>query len=182
MRNVELKAWDLDPAASLAAARAAGAEDHGVLWQRDTYFPVAQGRLKLREQDPGGAHLIHYLRADQRGERLSQYEVADVPAPAALAGLLGRALGAPSVVIVKHRHLLTWERVRIHLDRVERLGSFVELEAVLDENEPPDAAGERLARLRRVLSISADRIVASGYAGLLRDSVADATSRARQIP
>ena len=61
-RNVELKARDPDPEATLARALRAGATDHGVIRQRDTYFAVPQGRLKLREEEPGGARLISYRR------------------------------------------------------------------------------------------------------------------------
>ena len=52
-RNVELKAHDPEPARTLERALAAGARDEGLLRQRDTYFTVAHGRLKLREEDPG---------------------------------------------------------------------------------------------------------------------------------
>ena len=52
-RNVELKATDPDPAWSLAACRALGADDHGLIVQRDTYFSVPHGGLKLREETPG---------------------------------------------------------------------------------------------------------------------------------
>ena len=63
-RNVELKAVDPDPARTLERALAAGASDEGVIVQRDTYFRVASGRLKLREEEPGEAHLISYARPD----------------------------------------------------------------------------------------------------------------------
>ena len=66
-RNVELKAHDPDPARTLERALAAGARDEGLLRQRDTYFHVAAGRLKLREEDPGGATLIAYERPDDGG-------------------------------------------------------------------------------------------------------------------
>ena len=64
-RNVELKATDPDPEGSLSACLALGAEDRGVLVQRDTYFRVPDGRLKLREETPGGAALIQYHRPDE---------------------------------------------------------------------------------------------------------------------
>ena len=57
-RNIELKALDPDPARSLAVCRELGAEDKGVLRQRDTYFRTRAGRLKLREEEPGGSVLI----------------------------------------------------------------------------------------------------------------------------
>ena len=68
-RNVELKAHDPDPARTLARALDAGADDRGLLRQRDTYFGVPHGRLKLREEDPGGATLIAYERPDAASAR-----------------------------------------------------------------------------------------------------------------
>ena len=70
-RNVELKATDPDPERSLATVRDLGAEERGTLVQRDTYFRVADGRLKLREETPGGAALIQYARADRPEARES---------------------------------------------------------------------------------------------------------------
>src|SRR5215218_2955268 len=83
-RNVELKAHDPDPARTLERALAAGAEDRGLVRQRDTYFAVANGRLKLREQEPGGATLISYVRPDAATERVSSYRLVPVSDPGAL--------------------------------------------------------------------------------------------------
>ncbi len=128
-RNVELKGHDPDPAATLAAALALGAIDHGVLRQRDTYFAVRSGRLKLREQEPGGTQLIAYERADHARARQSAYHLVDVSEPAALTAALDAALGV-TVVVEKTRRLLVDDGVRIHLDDVAGLGAWVELEAV----------------------------------------------------
>ncbi|HEX4110225.1 MAG TPA: hypothetical protein VHX88_18995 [Solirubrobacteraceae bacterium] len=64
-RNVELKARDPDPARSLATCLQLGAVDHGERGQRDTYFHVPRGRLKLREERPGEPHVVHYERSDE---------------------------------------------------------------------------------------------------------------------
>src|SRR5215210_3463673 len=128
-RNVELKAHDPDPARTLERALAAGAEDRGLLRQRDTYFAVARGRLKLREEEPGGATLIAYERPDDASERVSSYRLVPVPEPEPLRAALAAASGV-SVVVVNRRRLLRWETVRIQLDDVEGLGAFLELEAV----------------------------------------------------
>jgi homotetrameric cytidine deaminase len=128
-RNVELKAVDPDPARTLALALGLGASDEGVLVQRDTYFHVASGRLKLREEEPGEAHLIAYSRPDDPAVRVSSYRV--LPAADGTLAALSETLGV-DVVVEKRRHLLLWETVRIHLDEVTGLGSFVELEAVAD--------------------------------------------------
>ena len=64
-RNIELKARDLDRGASLKACLKLGASDYGTISQRDTYFDSPHGGLKLREEHPGSAHLIQFLRAEQ---------------------------------------------------------------------------------------------------------------------
>jgi homotetrameric cytidine deaminase len=165
-RNVELKARDRDPARSLQRALALGAEDHGELRQRDTYFATSRGRLKLREQEPGGAELIAYERDDAAEARESRYRLAPVADGAALREALDEALGR-TVVVAKRRRLLLWEGVRIHLDEVEGLGSFVELEGVAEPGSDLGAEGERVATLRAELGIADRDLVATGYADLL---------------
>jgi homotetrameric cytidine deaminase len=165
-RNVEVKATDPDPERSLAAALALGARDRGVLVQRDTYFRVPSGRLKLREEQPGGATLVQYHRPDAAEARLSAYRLVAVEDPDGLRAALDAALGT-LVVVDKERRLLLWEGVRIHLDRVRDLGTFLELEAVA----PPasDLAPEhaKVARLRDALGIGPDRVLTDAYSDRL---------------
>ena len=164
-RNLELKAIDPDPERTLRAALALGAEDRGTLRQRDTYFHAVQGRLKLREAPPAVAELIAYARADRPEPVVSSYRVVPVYDPDTLGAALAEVLGVKAVV-VKQRRLLQWRSVRVHLDAVSRLGTFVELEAV------PGAGGLeaeklRVQELRRALDIADERLVARGYADLL---------------
>jgi homotetrameric cytidine deaminase len=162
-RNLEIKARDSDPGRSLERALALGAEDRGEIVQRDTYFAHASGRLKLREQTPGAAELIQYRRPDEAGPRVSDYRI--VPAPEGLGAALDAAFGTVAVV-EKRRRLLIADGVRIHLDRVEGLGEFVELEAVGHD----DTAA--IDRLRAELGIADDALVAGSYADLLLDAPA----------
>ncbi len=173
MRNVEFKARDADPAATLAKALELGANDGGVLHQVDTYFSVQQGRLKLREQDPGGATLIPYLRADSAEARVSTYSLVAVADPSALKDALAQTAGV-DVVVDKQRRLLLLGNVRIHLDDVAGLGDFVEIEAVVAEGGDLDAEYARVAELREALGVPADAIVAEGYAQLLERAGASA--------
>lgn len=77
-RNVELKARDRDPVATLERALAAGAVDSGILEQRDTYYAAPHGRLKLREEAGRPVALIAYERADAARPRSSDYELVAV--------------------------------------------------------------------------------------------------------
>jgi homotetrameric cytidine deaminase len=157
-RNVELKAVDPDPKRSLALCLELGAEDRGVLRQRDTYFRARAGRLKLREEEPGGATLVQYDRPDGAHARESRYRLVPVAEPGELKAALDAALGT-LVVVDKERHLLLWESVRIHLDRVAGLGEFVELEDVGADGS------ERVDRLQRELGL--DSVLPDSYSDRL---------------
>ena len=94
--------------------------------------------------------------------------LAPVSDPDSLAEALDAALGTV-VVVSKRRRLFLWEGVRIHLDEVEELGSFVEFEAVLPDAGDLATAHEKVARLRAELGIEDDALVPVGYADLLLD-------------
>ena len=166
--NVELKARDPDPEATLARCLKLGAADRGVLRQRDVYFMARRGRLKLRTEENAGSELIAYRRADQLEPTDSNYVLAPVPEPEPVIEALGAALGM-LVVVLKRRRLFFWEGVRIHLDEVDELGSFIELEAMLPDAGDLATAQGKLGRLRAELGISDDALVAVGYADLLLD-------------
>ena len=184
-RNVELKARDADPEGTLRRALELGASDEGVLRQRDTYFGRARGRLKLREQEPGGAQLIAYLRADDEAARTSAYRIAEVGEPAELREALDAALGT-LVIVDKRRHLLLYEDVRIHLDDVDGLGTFVELEGVAAPDSDLSRERDIVEQLRAQLALGEP--VPVSYSDLLLDqpqallSAADAVMRTAHAP
>jgi homotetrameric cytidine deaminase len=165
-RNVEVKASDPDPGRSLAVVRELGAEDHGVLVQRDTYFRTATGRLKLREEQPGGATLVQYDRPDAAHARLSSYRLVDVGDPDGLRAALDATLGT-LVTVEKERRLFLSDHVRIHLDAVRDLGAFVELEAVAEPDSDLEPERAKVARLQAALGIGPDRILTGSYSDLL---------------
>jgi homotetrameric cytidine deaminase len=165
--NVELKAHAPDLSATAARCLALGAVEHGELQQTDIYFMARRGRLKLRSQAGVESELIAYQRPDTAEASESTY--VRVPAPDAIVEALDAALGPAVVVVSKRRQLLVWEGVRIHLDEVERLGSFVELEAVLPDAGDLETARAKVGRLRSELGIEDDALVSVGYADLLLD-------------
>lgn len=128
-RNLELKAVDRDPGRSLGICKDLRAEAKGILLQEDTYFDVSRGRLKLRREKGATAHLIAYERSNASGQRESRYRIVEVEADLDLEAALASALGIMAVV-QKERRLFLHQGVRIHLDRVDGLGSFIEFEGV----------------------------------------------------
>jgi len=135
------------------------------LRQVDTYFSVQGGRLKLREVAGQPAELIYYERSDLAAVKPSRVYLASTEDPSALRALLGAALGIRTRV-TKTREIWRWEGVRVHLDRVEGLGSFVELEETVDEPEGLEKALNHLGRLQADLGIRADDLVDRSYVDL----------------
>lgn len=126
--NVEIKARcsDLEPVR--AALRRRRADFRGQDRQTDTYFRAPNGRLKLRQGDIENS-LIHYARADQAGPKESVVTLCPLERGAPLGSVLEAALGIV-VTVRKRREIWFVGNVKIHLDEVEGLGTFVEIEAI----------------------------------------------------
>ncbi len=134
--NIEIKARVADPARKRTLAERLALSPPTVLHQQDTFFPCANGRLKLRQLSDSHGELIAYHRADVSGTKQSDYLIYPTTTPAALRAALASALGI-GVVVTKTRRLFLVGQTRIHLDEVENLGSFLELEVVLADGQRP---------------------------------------------
>jgi len=125
---------------------------------------VPRGRLKLREE-PDAATLIAYERPDLAGNKESRYRLVAVPEPdemrAALEGVLGIA-----VVVSKSRRLFLHEGVRIHLDRVEGLGDFIEFEGVVPDGTDATGFTTLLDSLRESFAIRDGDLLRESYSDL----------------
>lgn len=165
MTNIEIKAHCDDLGRAEQNLNALGAGPAGIFYQRDTYFAVKAGRLKLRELGPDEAHLIFYRRENLPGPKRSDYDLAFTSDPEALRNMLRQVLGT-WVEVEKTRQVWLWENVRIHLDDVKGLGQFVELEAVTDEQKLEESHA-RVETLMRALEIRSDQLIAESYSDLL---------------
>jgi adenylate cyclase class 2 len=161
--NLELKSRLRTSEEAEAAAGACGAEYQRTLHQRDTYFAVLRGRLKLREETSGGAELIFYERDEATPERWSDYWKSPVDEPDVLKMSLSRALGVLATV-EKERRLYFYRGARVHLDNVEGLGSFVEFEVPRESSPAPELLMEEL---RRAFHIHDDLIEKRSYSDLI---------------
>jgi len=166
--NIEIKARCPDLAAARQRALALATERAGLDHQVDTYFHTRSGRLKLRQSSLSGAQLIPYLRPDDEGPKRSDYRVVPVADGEGLKRLLAEILGVECVV-EKEREIVLYENVRIHLDRVAKLGSFLELEAVFDgSSASEEEERERVDWLMRELGVRDADLVAHSYENLVR--------------
>lgn len=168
-RNVEIKAYAPDLTAIRHRASAIAAAPPQLISQIDTFFLVQHGRLKVREFDDGSGELIAYDRADREGPRTSNYTVVSCDGAGALCEALSRVLLVRGRV-VKRRELFLIGRTRVHLDEVEGLGTFVELEVVLDDGEAATDGEAEARELMRRLGIGSDALIPKAYIDLLEES------------
>ena len=126
--NVEIKAKARDRATIEAYLKEHNADFRGVDHQVDTYFTVPAGRLKLREGNIENS-LIFYNRPDQAGPKTSEVHLYHPQETPKLRAVLSAALGSWQTVS-KDRAIYFIDNVKFHLDRVEGLGEFIEIEAI----------------------------------------------------
>ncbi|XP_077035446.1 uncharacterized protein LOC143694181 isoform X1 [Agelaius phoeniceus] len=137
-----------------------------VLLQTDTFFRVPRGRLKLRQTQDGRGELIFYERPDSAGPKLSRFSITPTADPEGLQAVLSQSLGVLGTVR-KERLLFLLGQTRLHLDRVQGLGDFLELEVVL-RPEQSEEDGQRLAReLLQEFGIGEQDLISGAYLDLL---------------
>jgi adenylate cyclase class IV len=166
LRNVEIKAHIED--VEVFIARVAAIADDGPIeiYQDDTFFVCDSGRLKLRAFSPEKGELIFYRRANRHGPKESFYLRSPTSAPDTLRESLTMAYGQAGRV-EKRRTLFLVGRTRVHLDRVVGLGHFVELEVVLEENEPTQVGVQEARDLMAKLGIESSQLIEEAYVDLL---------------
>ena len=166
-KNIEIKAYAADFRAQEKIAAALSDSELEVIKQTDAFFNVETGRLKLREFSDSPSQLIFYIRQDQTGPKLSEYYISENSAPKELKIVLEKAYGLLAVVS-KTRHLYLAGRTRIHFDRVDQLGEFIELEVVLGDSDSLVEGELEAQRLMEQLGILPDHLIDKAYVDLLK--------------
>lgn len=165
-RNIEIKAKIESIELLLPKALAIADQGPVEIEQDDTFFRCDAGRLKLRTLSPSAGELIFYRRADQQGPKESFYQLTPIHEPDRLRETLSLAWGQIGRV-QKKRTLLLVGRIRIHLDRVQGLGHFLELEVVLEEDEPLEAGMQEANDIMALLGVEPSRLIEGAYLDLL---------------
>ena len=170
--NIEIKARVRDFEQIRSRAEKMSDTPVKIIPQEDTFFNVEKGRLKLRMLAADQAQLIYYTRPDQEGPKRSDYHISRSPDPQNLKRVLELAYGIRGIVR-KTRYLYLAGQTRIHVDDVEGLGHFMELEVVLEEGQS-DAAGQKIAEdLMAALGVERGDLIDGAYMDLLERNTAD---------
>lgn len=164
--NIEIKAKLKDPDALKSRAQELGGGPGTVIEQSDTFFNVPNCRLKLRELQNEPSQLIFYERSDQLGPKFSDYHITRTDKPEDLKTTLSKALGVKGAV-KKRRLLFLVGQTRIHVDQVEGLGDFMELEVVLQEGQSAEDGQAIAEDLMVKLDVNKEDLIEGAYLDLL---------------
>ena len=169
-RNIEIKARIENVAQLTPQVAALASEGPLEIAQDDTFFACDTGRLKLRAFSNDSGELIYYQRVNQAGPKESFYLRSPTTSPETLRESLSLAYGQIGR-IRKYRTLFLVGRTRVHLDRVEGLGHFLELEVMLVDDELPEQAVHEAGALMEQLGIQAAQLVEGAYLDLITGTV-----------
>jgi adenylate cyclase class IV len=164
MQNLEFKAELRHLNAARQQCVAIGATPHGVLQQVDTYFKLADGRLKRRETQGQPIEWIWYHRANDIRPRVSHYSILTDEQARRRWGTLSLR---EWLCVRKRRELWIIDNVRIHLDEVEGLGTFIEFEALMTEGTSANAREAAVAQLRQFFAPVLGEPVGVSYSDLM---------------
>lgn len=163
--NIEVKARVRDFEGIKSRAEKLSDTGVRVIPQEDTFFNTPQGRLKLRVL-ADDAQLIYYTRPDQQGPKRSEYHIAHISDPENLKRVLELTYGIRGIVR-KTRYLYLVGQTRVHLDVVDGLGQFMELEVVMEDGQT-DAEGQKIAEdLMSALGVERSDLIDGAYMDLL---------------
>lgn len=169
--NIEIKARIEDLKALKERVKEIADSGPFVIDQDDTFFHSQKGRLKLRKFSDKEGELIFYDRPDSAGPSQCRYILSPTATPDSLRQSLTESNGIRGIVR-KQRKLYLTGQTRIHLDNVEDLGQFMELEVVLLPGQET-SEGIKIAReLMEKLGITEDQLIEGAYIDLLTGSSA----------
>lgn len=164
--NVEIKARCDKPDRIRTILQDLNASYKGLDHQVDTYFNVAEGRLKLR-RGTIEQNLIFYRRSNSTSPKPSDINLVPAEHPEQLLTLLHNALGT-KVVVDKEREIYFIDNVKFHIDEVKQLGSFIEIEAIDKEGSIGEEKLHRQCRhYMERFDIEEEQLVGLSYSDLL---------------
>lgn len=167
MKNIELKIRMDNFKKVIFLLHKIKAFDIGEIIQCDTYYNHSDGRLKIREINNRDAEVIFYQRPDIEKSKISKYEIT----PIIFSQLDNfkndlKSKYGEEVVVFKKRQLWIYKNTRIHLDSVDYLGNFLELETIVGDRKIQKAMREH-KDIIDLLKLSEYEKINTSYSNLL---------------
>ena len=164
--NIEIKARASDFKRQKQLAKKISDTPAQQIAQEDIFFNMPNGRFKLRVLGKKEGELIYYQRPDTSAPKVCEYVVTPTTEPDAVKKVLSSSLGVRGTVR-KKRTVYNVGNTRIHLDQVEGLGDFIELEYVMRDESTEEAGLDAVANLMEELQIREEDLVGEAYIDLI---------------
>ena len=172
MQNIEFKAELRDIHEARTQLRVLGAQFIGTLEQTDTYYKLADGRLKKREAPGEPVEWLFYHRPDRITPKMCNYTIlSDEQAKLRW----GTHSLRQWLVVKKTRDLWMLDDVRIHLDQVEDIGTFIEFEAMVTKRCNVKECHMAMGELREVFESLLGEAISVSYSDLMEQGLAEKT-------
>jgi predicted adenylyl cyclase CyaB len=179
-RNIEIKAEAKDLSLIRAKAEAIAGTTGETIYQEDIFFHSEAGKFKLRKLGSDHGELIFYERLEEAGLKDSSYLIAETKDPDLLKIILTKACGVKGEVR-KVRELFIAGQTRIHLDQVEGIGDFIELEYVMKDGQAGEEGINALRGLMEKLGIREDDLKVGAYLDLMGNRAAESITQRNNV-
>lgn len=174
--NIEIKSTVSDAAGLKERLICYGTQAIGIMHQTDIFYYFPLGRLKLRSIDQNQHELIIYFRSNEKKPKASKYCRIKINHPNMINRMLTSLFGVRGIVD-KERELFLQDSIRFHLDKVKNLGTFFEIEYVVDDVEFEQDARLEVKKLLDKLGIIDNQLISCSYIDILLESSMIPTSK-----
>jgi adenylate cyclase class IV len=164
MQNIDYKCELRDPELVRAILRKRGAMLVGDAQHDDTYYRVPDGRLKRRAARGEPVEWIVYHRSDRALPRISRFTIYSEDQ---LYERYGRRSLPEWVRFTKRREVWLLDGVRVHVDHIDGLGWFLEIDALVSTSRNVARCHEIIAKVRKDLAPALGGGIATSYADLV---------------
>lgn len=164
--NIEIKSIISDYDKARDRLRSLGIREENTMYQKDIFYHVPFGRMKLRNINNTQHELIIYFRHNAKSPKPSKYHRINTKHPGVINSILMHTFGIRGIV-EKERLLFLQDNIRFHMDKVKGLGDYFEIEYVMNDCEVKDQAQEKVSLLLRMLDISDNQLISESYIDLI---------------
>lgn len=160
--NIELKVKVASLRKYETILKSLGIKRRSCLNQKDIYYEIKKGLLKLRIEN-GKYYFIRYIRSETSNNRVSNYNILEKKNNS--AEKFFNSILNVNAVVQKKRILYRYKDTRIHLDKVSKLGNFIELESVITRGKR--SALKEFKKVVSLLNLDLSRQIKKSYKDLL---------------
>lgn len=164
MQNVDFKCELRDPGLARLALKRFGAVCATTVHHRDTYYRVPDGRLMRREAEGEPVEFVLYHRVDRAHPTISRFSIFTEDEARLRYGTRELPVW---VEVTKDREIWLVDNARVHIDRVDGLGWFMEIDVLVSRDFHIGKCHDLIGRIRESLAPCLGGLIATSYADMV---------------